>query len=63
MATVSSASEILTGERFSEIKEAFNTVDSDRDGIIMASQLGSVLRHLGQNPTDADLQVKCESSK
>ncbi len=36
---------------------AFNAVDDNNDGIIGANQLGRVLKLLGENPTDAVLQV------
>lgn len=50
--------DILTEVQIGEIQEAFTVVDLDEDGVIAASDLGSVLRLLGQNPTDAELQVQ-----
>ncbi len=49
--------EILSDQEIVDIKNAFSEVDADRDGIIAASQLRAVLKLLGENPTDADLQV------
>ena len=46
----------LSEEQIGQIIDAFNTVDTDRDGVIAASHLGKVLKLLGENPTDADLQ-------
>ncbi|KAH3711396.1 hypothetical protein DPMN_071065 [Dreissena polymorpha] len=37
---------------FSKLKEAFNLFDMNGDGHISASELGYVLRALGQNPTE-----------
>ena len=44
------------------MQEAFCAVDSDKDGVIAAKDLENVLRFLGQNPSDAELQVSPERS-
>ena len=41
---------------FSEFKEAFSLFDKDGDGTISSKELGTVMRSLGQNPTEAELQ-------
>lgn len=41
---------------FSEFKEAFSLFDKDGDGTICSKELGTVMRSLGQNPTEAELQ-------
>ena len=41
---------------FSEFKEAFSLFDKDGDGTITSKELGTVMRSLGQNPTEAELQ-------
>ena len=41
---------------FSEFKEAFLLFDKDGDGTITTKELGTVMRSLGQNPTEAELQ-------
>ena len=50
--------DFLTESQIGEIQNAFSAVDSDTDGIILTSELGTLLRLLGQNPTDAELQVR-----
>ncbi|NWZ60511.1 CAM2B protein, partial [Haliaeetus albicilla] len=42
--------------RFPEFKEAFSLFDKDGDGTITTKELGTVMRSLGQNPTEAELQ-------
>ncbi|MDW4912539.1 EF-hand domain-containing protein [Streptomyces californicus] len=46
----------LTEEQISEFKEAFARFDKDGDGTITVKELGTVMRSLGQNPTEAELQ-------
>ena len=41
---------------FLEFKEAFLLFDKDGDGTITTKELGTVMRSLGQNPTEAELQ-------
>uniref|UniRef100_A0A8C7Y7U6 EF-hand domain-containing protein n=1 Tax=Oryzias sinensis TaxID=183150 RepID=A0A8C7Y7U6_9TELE len=43
----------LSEEQF---KEAFSLFDKDGDGTITTKELGTVMRSLGQNPTEAELQ-------
>lgn len=47
----------LTEEQIAEFKEAFSLFDKDGDGTITTKELGTVMRSLGQNPTEAELQV------
>ena len=44
-------------EQIAEFKEAFSLFDKDGDGTITTKELGTVMRSLGQNPTEAELQV------
>ena len=46
----------LTEEQIAEFKEAFSLFDKDGDGTITPKELGTVMRFLGQNPTEAELQ-------
>ncbi|KAG9048783.1 Calmodulin [Tulasnella sp. UAMH 9824] len=46
----------MSEEQISEFKEAFSLFDKDGDGTITTRELGTVMRSLGQNPTEAELQ-------
>jgi calmodulin len=46
----------LSEEQISEFKEAFSLFDKDGDGQITTKELGTVMRSLGQNPTEAELR-------
>ncbi|XP_078659449.1 calmodulin-alpha-like isoform X2 [Branchiostoma floridae x Branchiostoma belcheri] len=48
--------EELTEEQIAEFREAFNLFDKDGGGDISVKELGSVMRSLGQNPTEQELQ-------
>jgi len=54
--TNSNMVEQLTEEQIAEFKEAFSLFDKDGDGSITTKELGTVMRSLGQNPTEAELQ-------
>lgn len=41
---------------FAEFREAFALFDKDGDGCITTSELGTVMRSLGQDPSEEDLQ-------
>ena len=51
------AREFLTEEEIGDFQDAFSRY-TDHDGIINSHELGSVLRQIGLNPTDAELQVR-----
>ena len=40
----------------SDIREAFSLFDKDGNGVITTGELGTVMRSLGQNPTESELQ-------
>jgi len=46
----------LSQEQISEFREAFSLFDKDGDGSITTVELGTVMRSLGQNPTEIELQ-------
>lgn len=46
----------LTQDKVHEYKEAFNMYDKDHDGILSVQKLGAVLRALGHNPTEIEIQ-------
>uniref|UniRef100_A0A8C0Q5I9 EF-hand calcium-binding domain-containing protein 11 n=1 Tax=Canis lupus familiaris TaxID=9615 RepID=A0A8C0Q5I9_CANLF len=46
----------LSEEQVAEFKEAFCLFDKDGDGAITTQELGTVMRSLGQNPTEAELR-------
>lgn len=46
----------LTEEQIAEFQEAFSLFDKDGDGTITTGELGTVMRSLGQNPTEEELQ-------
>jgi len=46
----------LSEEKLAEFKEAFQLFDKDGNGKITVDELGTVMRALGNNPTEAELQ-------
>ncbi|XP_077988078.1 neo-calmodulin-like [Glandiceps talaboti] len=46
----------LEPNQIEEYKDAFEQCDEDLDGFISAKDVGTLLKTLGQNPTEADLQ-------
>ena len=48
--------ENLMEEQVAEFAEAFSLFDSDDDGMVSHQEFGTVMRSLGQNPTDAQIQ-------
>ncbi|XP_060592824.1 neo-calmodulin-like [Ruditapes philippinarum] len=48
-------SDVFTEEQLEEFKETFSLFDKEGDGSISIKELGTVLRALGQHPTEADL--------
>jgi len=47
--------ENLSDEKIAEFRAAFEIFDKDRDGKISKKELGTVMRNLGQNPTEVEL--------
>ena len=48
--------QILSDEKISELNEAFKIFDKDKDGYITTKELGDIMKGLGQNPSEAELQ-------
>jgi len=46
----------LTPDQIREFREAFKLFDRDGDGRVTSVELGTVMRSLGQNPTEAELR-------
>eukprot|EP00116_Pleurobrachia_bachei_P010850 sb/3471112/ len=49
----------ITDAHIVEFRQAFNIFDKDGDGSISTRELGSVMRSLGQNPSDKELRSMC----
>lgn len=45
----------FTEEQIAEFREAFQIFDKDHDGMILTKELGTVMRGLGQNPSDNEI--------
>ncbi|XP_071081348.1 uncharacterized protein [Haliotis cracherodii] len=48
--------DVLTADQIAEMREAFGLFDKNGDGMITTAELGAVIRSLGQNPTEGELQ-------
>lgn len=48
--------ESLSEEKIAEFRCAFELFDKDRDGKITTKELGTVMKNLGQSPSEEDLQ-------
>ena len=57
------ARDCLTEDQIGTFQDAFCEFDTDHDGVINSKELGAVLRQIGQNPTEAELQVFISNSR
>jgi len=46
---------ILSNDEVEEFREAFSMFDKNGDGTISSTELGTIMRSLGQNPTENEL--------
>nr|GMD21268.1 calmodulin [Ipomoea batatas] len=46
----------MTDDQMAEFRAAFSLFDKDGDGCITRKELGTMMRSLGENPSEADLQ-------
>ncbi|GBO46010.1 Myosin-2 essential light chain [Araneus ventricosus] len=53
----------FSDDQLTDFQDAFSLFDSRGDGKISISQLGDVLRALGQNPTEAEVKKCCHQLK
>jgi len=52
----------LTAEQVAEFKRIFTLFDKDGDGTIVTAELGTVMRCLGLNPTEAEIKQYIQES-
>ena len=50
--------DILPADLVVLYQDAFAHFDTDNDGIIITKLLGPLLRHCGENPSEAEVQVR-----
>jgi len=48
--------ELLSTDQIALFQDVFHRFDSSGEGSISSKQLGKIMRHIGQNPTEAELQ-------
>ena len=51
----------LKDEQLAELKDVFSMFDKDGDGTITLSEFGSVMKALGQEPTEDELRIMMDS--
>lgn len=51
----------MSTEQVAEFKEAFSLFDRDNDGRIQVGELGTLMRALGRNPTEAEVREHIKS--
>merc|ERR1712014_147835 len=52
----------FTEDQIEDFKEVFQLFDTKGDGLIQVTQVGEVLRALGQNPTEGDVKKLVQST-
>ena len=56
--TMSNNERILKEDHILQCQDAFSQFDSNKSGLVATKDLGNLLRVLGINPTNEELQVK-----
>ena len=51
----------LSSDQIKRYSRAFHRFDTDKDGNINGKELGKILRYIGHNPTEAEVQVYIKS--
>merc|ERR1711936_104956 len=61
-ATMPEKTQGFTEDQVEDFKEVFQLFDTKGDGLIQVTQVGDVLRALGQNPTEGDVKKLVQST-
>lgn len=51
----------MSEQELLKIQEAFSLFDRDGDGLVRTDQLGTMVRAVGRNPTEANIKELCQS--
>merc|ERR1711937_243781 len=62
-ATMPAKDQGFTEDQIEDFKEVFQLFDTKGDGLIQVTQVGEVLRALGQNPTEGEVKKLVQSTK
>merc|ERR1712241_1264183 len=62
LATMPEKTQGFTEDQVEDFKEVFQLFDTKGDGLIQVTQVGDVLRALGQNPTEGDVKKLVQST-
>ena len=54
------AADVLTTEQIGQFHDAFRRYDRDSDGVVTSREIGMILRSIGQNPSEAEIQVRVD---
>ena len=54
------AADYLKGDQIAMFQDAFNKFDTDADGAVNCREVGLILRAVGQNPSEAEIQVEIQ---
>ena len=54
----SMAADYLKGDQIAMFQDTFNKFDTDADGAVNCKEVGLIMRAVGQNPSEAEIQVE-----